>query len=847
SAFRVQIERSMIDRGTKRDECRARLGGAREELEAFDSRIGAARSEADRLAQEQITSLKQVSESRNELSNLEANLSNCLERADRLARDVQAIESRITQYSETIDTCRRQLVAVGDANERLLQSREVLLGRIEAEDAKHQKLIEREKTCEAQIDACKSQLKFLAGLDASYEGYESGVKALLTSGLQGLVGTAADCLNVSDEKSIALIERVLGPAVQTVVFSTDRDLESAVDLLQREACGSARMVSLERLNGHSQARPAAQGARRLRDAVVCAPDHASLLEYLLGDMQVVPSASDAMRLSRSAERREVFVADDGTTSHGDGTVVAGRSSTEEAGILQRKARIELLRGDIERLEADFGTIVHDKEICIINRDEAKYALVEVDERISTGRREQQEQETTIRHLESEIEVSRTRLEEHQTESRQLQAAVAGLEAHIGECRERVTQGRQRQEELEQQVGSAKQVVTELEAKRVAIAEHLKNVELEVHGLESRINQDRSDIERLGREVTEFGARKKAILGEQHETATGIEEQTARIASLKEQLASEIENRSRLEQGVAVVREQYNGMLAGIDELRKQVKGTQTELEQISNSSHELEIAQTRDEQEMRRIRERIWEAHEVDLESPDGEIPLIDEEETAVVQNIQMLKERIKRVGQVNMASLEDFESESERLKQLTTQRDDLQTAVADLEKAIKKLDREARTQFLATFEQVQKNFAEMFTTLFEGGEASLSLEENVDPLEANIHINARPAGKKMRGVQLLSGGERALTAIALLFGLYLVKPSAYCILDELDAPLDDANIGRFVRILKSFAERTQFIVITHNKRTMEAADLLYGVTQQERGISRIVSVKLADALLQAA
>jgi chromosome segregation protein len=204
-------------------------------------------------------------------------------------------------------------------------------------------------------------------------------------------------------------------------------------------------------------------------------------------------------------------------------------------------------------------------------------------------------------------------------------------------------------------------------------------------------------------------------------------------------------------------------------------------------------------------------------------------------------------VGEVNMAALEDFETESARLQQLTAQRDDLQTAVDDLGKAIKKLDREARVQFLATFEQVQKNFAEMFTTLFEGGEATLELQPDVDPLEATILINARPAGKKMRGVQPLSGGERALTAIALLFGLYMVRPSAYCILDELDAPLDDANIERFARILRRFAERTQFIVITHNKRTMEAADLLYGVTQQERGVSRIVSVKLDDALLQAA
>jgi chromosome segregation protein len=206
-----------------------------------------------------------------------------------------------------------------------------------------------------------------------------------------------------------------------------------------------------------------------------------------------------------------------------------------------------------------------------------------------------------------------------------------------------------------------------------------------------------------------------------------------------------------------------------------------------------------------------------------------------------MLKERLKRVGDVNMGAVSEYETENEELQQLVTQRDDLQTAVDDLERAIRKLNKEARNQFLQTFEEVKSNFSMMFTTLFEGGEAHIELEENADPLEAAISINARPAGKKMRGVSLLSGGERALTAISLLFALYMVKPSAYCILDELDAPLDEANIGRFVRILNKFAEKTQFIIITHSKRTMAAADILYGVTQEESGISTIASVKLAE------
>jgi chromosome segregation protein len=309
----------------------------------------------------------------------------------------------------------------------------------------------------------------------------------------------------------------------------------------------------------------------------------------------------------------------------------------------------------------------------------------------------------------------------------------------------------------------------------------------------------------------------------------------------------MERRTRLERIRDGVREEYNGMQLQLDEVRKELRADQQTLEEVSNGFHAHEIDQTRDEQEKRRIRERIWQAYEIDLESPPEGLPVIDNEDAAVMENITMFRERLKRLGEVNMAALSDFETENARLTELTAQRNDLQTAVDDLDKAIKKLDREARTQFLATFEQVQKNFVTMFTTLFEGGEAHVTLEENVDPLEAAIHINVRPGGKKMRGVGLLSGGERALTAISLLFALYLVKPSAYCILDELDAPLDDANIGRFVNILRKFSEQTQFIVVTHNKRTMEAADLLYGVTQQESGISTIVSVKVEEVALQAA
>ena len=204
-------------------------------------------------------------------------------------------------------------------------------------------------------------------------------------------------------------------------------------------------------------------------------------------------------------------------------------------------------------------------------------------------------------------------------------------------------------------------------------------------------------------------------------------------------------------------------------------------------------------------------------------------------------QEKLDKIGPVNFVALDEYEEKKQRLEFLEKQRDDLLQSKEDLLQAIERINRTARQMFRDTYEQVRQNFREIFTTLFEGGEADLVLHKTDDPLESDIEVVARPSGKRVDSVSLLSGGERALTAIALLFAVYLIKPSPFCLLDEVDAPLDDMNVGRFVRLLERFSEKTQFIVITHNKLSMEAADHLYGVTMEESGVSRLVSVSFAE------
>lgn len=849
SRLKTDIEKNIIERETQLQRCMERVSGANDELAAFDAKMKEHRDKADQLGRDQIDLINDLGESRNTLSTLKTNLNNSLERKERDSRELQNLEIRCEEYEEAIELCRKQLHDVDEANRNMVQSREVLLRKIEQEDKHYQELVEKEKHLEAQIAACKSQLKFLSGLDASFEGYESGVKALLQKKLPGLRGIMADLIAVTDESLIGLVEKVLGTAIQTVVFDTDAQLYDAVNFLKKEKVGSACLISLERLNKISidDIEFSNNEGTRVRSFVKTNQGCEILADYLLNHLVVTDDSDSALMLSQGKRGKGIFIGRDGVICKTDGSVIAGDSKKESAGILQRKQQIEKLSTDIENFQKEYATVLTEKDHCIIARDEAKYALIEVDDKLNKGQRQQQEQQTNIKHYENEITNIIQRIQVINPELENLKTRISELDSQISTLEAEVMVTQNRRETLETQVETARNEVRAMEEQRRNLVEHLKNIELEMHGLRNRINQDRQDIERLTRDIKQFGDKKQNKIDDKRKTITDISAMQESLESLKIELENQRVTRESLEKIRDTIREEYNGKLLEIDDVRKSLRSGQSELDSISNQVHDSEIKQTRDEQERRRIREKIWEAYEIDLDSPPENLPTIDEEDESVVQNIQMLKERIKHVGQVNMAALEDYETESNRLKELTTQRDDLQTAVDDLERAIKKLDKEARVQFQATFEQVQKNFTEMFTTLFEGGEAQLELEPNVDPLEAAIIINVRPAGKKMRGVQLLSGGERALTAISLLFALYLVKPSAYCILDELDAPLDDANIGRFVRILRKFAEKTQFIVITHNKRTMEAADLLYGVTQQEKGVSTIVSVKFDDAQLQAA
>jgi chromosome segregation protein len=385
----------------------------------------------------------------------------------------------------------------------------------------------------------------------------------------------------------------------------------------------------------------------------------------------------------------------------------------------------------------------------------------------------------------------------------------------------------RLEEIEQDAATSMTQVSRFQIGEVETQSRIEQSETKLNHTKELLNEIANSIKSKTEEIT----------AAESEIQSGVK----RTDELETKLKFTFETRSEIAAAQTELKNRHTELSQKAAELERQVKLVRSEKDRIKEEFHQNEMKLQSFDSEAKSISERIKEEYDVSLSdySVDCPDPQLSENEAHAL--LLEHKDALKKFGAVNLLALEEFQTTSERKEFLEKQLADLESARNDLLATITKINKTARDLFEETFEKVKTNFQMLFTELFEGGEAGLSLENPNDPLESNIDITARPKGKKLQSITMMSGGERALTAISLLFSLYLVKPSAYCILDEIDAPLDDSNCRRFLRLISKFANNTQFIIITHNKITMQAADNLYGITMVEPGISQIVAVKFSE------
>jgi len=445
----------------------------------------------------------------------------------------------------------------------------------------------------------------------------------------------------------------------------------------------------------------------------------------------------------------------------------------------------------------------------------------------------------------------TRLERTRDE---MERQLAELQAAAETARREAVIAREERARLEQELTAhrdAWQAMTETIADREAAWEQVRDEESELRVIHARAEAALSDLDRrltaAHAGLDQARARLDALAREEAEHRQTL----AQLEGVRSEAGTQLEDlfrrRDELAAELRALDERLAEVGAATEALEAKVRGLRRSIEERGEERHRLELRRAEKEAALRSIRERLEAEWGRPYEKLAAEAERIEGEPHVLRAELQAIAADIERLGPINMLAVEEHEEESARLAFLTSQRDDLYRARDDLQTAIRQINRQARELFTETFEKVRANFRRTFGSLFEGGTCDLWLTNPDDPLESDVEVSASPGGKRTQRIHLLSGGERALTALALLFAVYLVKPSPFCVLDEVDAPLDEANVGRFIAMLQEFKKETQFIVITHNPRTMEAADWIYGVTMEEPGVSTIVGVQLEEALAGAA
>jgi chromosome segregation protein len=807
-------------------------------FEAAVEKYRSSKTEYDAKNQKHLELLNKLSDLNHQKSHQEAALAQHESSLEHLSNKKVRLSESKEQYQQELDLV---LTDFKDA-EVQYKTLEAKVLELESEFQKMQsKLNETRETLakkRGQRVSIENQLGFYEELLESGEGYSRGVRALLNVDTEklGILGTVADLITV-DERYEGAIQTALGPLAEALVTRDRKSAIQAIATLRDEKSGAATFLPMESINKTKPAKASVMKGKHILgpalDYVNPQPGYEELANLLLNDLVLVEN--EFTPNWKEMQGRAVSV--DGTLYDAFGMIKGGTGGEGEDTIIGRRDRIQRLREQfsklvdeieehsaaIEKVHTQVGTMERELRTTRASRDDQRQILLEVERKNSRAQYGINSTKADVDSVTQEIQ--------------ELQVAVTEAQARITAFIPQLKDSEGKREGIEAEIGQMEGTLqTHLnerdaasEAAQTSRIEHV-NLSSEERNLDTRL----SSIDETLKDIT---SRQKTLEAEKLHHGESLrsnqkirEEEKSTLVAVKTALERETELLSEISSQVQVKRQALN-------ELELRLRDHHHKREAAADELRELSVAAANFDAKKQHIAERIQEKYQSDLPL-DHDMSEFDQEQ--IEKRIHRSQKFIENLGPINMAVQDEFDTEQARLNFLKEQQADLVEAKSSLLETISKLDRIARKQFRETFGLIQEHFKGTFGMLFDGGEATLILENPDDLLESDIIIKATPRGKKTQHLKMLSAGEKALTAIALLFAIYQVKPSPYCVLDEIDAPLDDRNIRKYTKMLEHFTTHTQFIVITHNKLTMEAAKFLYGVTMEEEGVSRLVSVQFS-------
>ena len=803
-------------------------------------RIG---EEADERRNDMFRLTSEISGCKSEISSMELIGETLERRKQALLSESDARENSEKTARQSIEDAQREREQLAAEAEKISKEKDTAVVNHEQAQKEERQVSIAAEELRLSLGRMSARLKTIEEMESNYEGYTSAVKHVMKSGMSGIHGVVAELITVPAGYETA-IETALGQSLQNIVCDDDASARRAIRSLKENKAGRMTFLPLQSISGREKP------GKALADEpgfVGFAPEcisygkkYEDVISYLLGRVVIVRDLDSAIRISK-LEKDILTVTLEGEIINARGAITGGRFKHKTANILDRRA-------EMARLDQEIRDGAEKQEAYAAKLEGLQEEIRGFSEEIASLDEKQRSIESSLMLKESAIRVAEGTLEDMRSSADKLERELESIKQEqentalmIEQAKEKIhakqeaaaeaekvadeklTQYDDKKEEaraISEEITAARILVTTCDEKKAHADDIADRINASIAEITADIDTRKRQLELLEEEKSQLTEGHMDIDGMIHE----LEEQKT---SAEEHLQTVTDEKSAL-----------TARLATLNDDREELSG---KIQTFQDQKYDLDVRKARHDTQLETYKEKLWEDFEVSYIQA-MEFKSDDFVMSRAVKENRQIKSRMRELGEVNIGAIEEYKQVSERYEFLTSERADVQKAMDDLNGIITEMDRTIRKKFKESFDQIVINFEKQFQDLFGGGHAELRLSDENDPLESNIDIVAQPPGKKLQNINLLSGGEKTLTAIALMFAVLQAKPTPFCILDEVEAALDDANIDRFMNCLRQF-DGIQFALVTHQKATMEQADVLYGVTMPEKGVSKVLSLSLEDDL----
>lgn len=771
------------------------------------------------------TRLKEIEESSGALQEQEAALKETLD----------AVETQLQMETQHQQQCEENLAQARQASD-------------EADTAYANLRADVEKQS-ADMQAAASRHNVLTEMTRDMEGYNMAVRRAMTyakqRGLKGVKGVLAQLMTVPQAYETA-IDMALGAAQQNIVTDTEETAKELINYLRQNRLGRATFLPMSAIRGktlygnerNALKLPGCLGVAS--ELVQCAPEYRGIVENLLGRTVIADNLDHGIPIMRAGNHAFRLVTLEGDVMHSGGSMTGGSAQSKVSNLLSRERELKELTAKLQtgraELEKCRQELAQRQQMAQEKRQKVSDAVNALHQQEIAVAREQARRESTSADLNAHLQ----RMQETEQARVQLHQSLEDIRQQLENIEHQRTGAQGDQSAMEQKTIEMQNALIKARAEASAENDRLMVRTLQLsdlrHGL-SDLERDEAHAQQDQAQILREQERREQLLHEMDELDTVDENEMKREEA---ESARRQKEQLRQESAAQAIEQRRSQAQSDLRDILSDMENLHEAYNRDSEKLHKTELAKARIEGDQKNLQNRIWDTYKLTYAGAE-EFRRTPFDEKESDRRAAELQGQIRALGTVNVGAVEEYAETKARVDDLTTQQQDLKRAEMDLRELIERLLIQMRSTFVENFSKMQGYFAETFTRLFGGGHAELKLMDPDDPLNCGIEVNAQPPGKKLQLLSLLSGGERALTAIAILFAMLKLKPTPFCILDEIEAALDDANIGYYADYLKEYSKGTQFIVVTHRKGTMERCNSLFGVAMEEQGVSRMVSVSLQD------